>query len=327
MEAVLSVDVGATWLRAALVDPEALRVLKLVRAPTPQSGRREAIPEALRGVVREVVAGERVRREAGVATIGPLDARRGVVLRAPNVAGRPEMVDVVGPVVEVGGVEEVFVLNDCNAAAIAEWWARRSRGIEDLLYVTVSTGIGAGCVLSSRPLLGRRGNAIELGHVVVDPSGYMGCGCGGRGHWEAYASGGNMLSFARRLLEDGLIPSSSELAEYLTSGGQDPSEAFRLYRAGDEGAAQLFARLAEVHAAGLASAVNALDPEVLVLGGSVYLSNKDFFAGSVIPRMSSYLILEAPSVEDPAFGEHSPVVGAAVAAVLGIREARARPGG
>ncbi|MCS6788527.1 MAG: ROK family protein, partial [Aigarchaeota archaeon] len=96
---------------------------------------------------------------------------------------------------------------------------------------------------------------------------------------------------------------------------------------GDEGAAQLFARLAEVHAAGLASAVNALDPEVLVLGGSVYLSNKDFFAGSVIPRMSSYLILEAPSVEDPAFGEHSPVVGAAVAAVLGIREARARPGG
>ncbi|MEN3047832.1 MAG: ROK family protein [Candidatus Caldarchaeales archaeon] len=323
MEAVLSVDVGATWLRAALVDPETLSVLKLVRKPTPQSGRRESISGALRDAVREAVAGNRVRRSAGVATIGPLDAKRGVILRAPNVAGRPEMVDVVGPVIEAGGVEEVFVLNDCNAAAIAEWMARRPRGIEDLLYVTVSTGIGAGCVLSSKPLLGRRGNAMELGHVVVDPSGYMGCGCGGRGHWEAYASGGNMLSFARRLLEDGLIPRSSALAEYLASGGRDPSEAFRLHRSGDRGAAELFARLAEFHAAGVASAVNALDPEVLVLGGSVYLSNKDFFVGSVIPRLDSYLILEAPAVEDPAFGEHSPVVGAAVAALLGIEEARA----
>lgn len=321
MEAILAIDVGATWLRVALVNREPLKIVKLTKTPTPQSHLSSAIPDALRVALKETISGEKLCGAAGIASIGPLDAAKGTILRAPNVAGRPTSVDVVSPVMELGLIDEVYMINDCNAAALAEWWVRSDKGVKDLLYVTISTGIGGGCVLSSRPLLGRRGNAMELGHVVVDPSGYMGCGCGGRGHWEAYGSGGNVIAFARRLLEDGLIPRSSILGEYVGSGGSDPSEVFGLYRSADRGAVAFCERLADFEAAGLTSAVNALDPEVLVLGGSVYLGNRDFFAENVIPRMKRYLMLEAPAVEDPVFGEHSPLMGAALTCVIELKEA------
>ncbi|MCS7094813.1 MAG: ROK family protein [Thaumarchaeota archaeon] len=322
MEAVLAVDVGATWLRVGLVDISSLKLIKLTKVPTPQTHYSDAIPEALRSALMSTIAGVRLHRAAGVASIGPLDSTAGEILKAPNVVGRPSRVDVASPLIELGLVEEVYLINDCNAAALAEWWARRTEGVEDLLYVTISTGIGAGCVLSSRPLLGRRGNAMELGHVVVDPSGYLPCGCGGKGHWEAYGSGGNVLAFARRLLEDGHIPKSTQLWAYVDSGGRDPSEVFRLYRAADPGAAAFCERLASIQAAGLASAVNVLDPEVLVLGGSVYLGNRDFFVNDVFPMMERYLMLESPVMEDPVFGEHSPIVGAAIACSMELEGAR-----
>jgi glucokinase len=187
-EPVLAVDIGASRIRAAVVEQTTIRIIDFSEAPTPQSPDPEAIPSSVVRLVKGLAGLDRVRR-AGVASIGPIDSRRGVIVLAPNVAGRPRSIPVAEVLKRELGLEEVYMANDCNAAAYAEHLARSGKERHDLLYVTVSTGIGGGAVVEGRPLLGSRGNAAEIGHCVVDPSGYMRCGCGGRGHWEAYCSG------------------------------------------------------------------------------------------------------------------------------------------
>lgn len=319
-EPVLAIDVGASRIRAALVDPTDLSVRALSEKPTPQSPDPEAIPLAVVRLVRERLRAEGVRT-AGVASIGPIDSRRGVIELAPNVAGRPRSIRVADALREELGVAEVYMANDCNAAAYAEHFARASEGVGDLLYVTVSTGIGGGAVLEGRPVLGRKGNAAEVGHSVIDPSGYMRCGCGGAGHWEAYCSGRNIPAFARRLAEDGEVPRGSGLYRLVTGGDADTRQVFELYRTGDEASRPFFSRLAVLMAAGLSTAINLFSPDVLVLGGAVYLGNEDFFAAEVIPRLKGFLMLQEPRIERPRFGELSPLMGGALLAIRRVEAA------
>jgi len=319
-ETVLAVDIGASRIRAALVDPSDLGVMAITETPTPQSPDPEAIPRALVRLVREGLRVEGVRR-AGIASIGPIDSRRGVIELAPNVAGRPRSIRVAEALWDELGITEVYMANDCNAAAYAEHFARSGEETGDLLYVTVSTGIGGGAVLEGRPVLGRKGNAAEIGHSVIDPSGYMGCGCGGAGHWEAYCSGRNIPRFARRLAEDGELPRDSALYRLVADGDFESREVFEVYRKGDEASRPFFSRLAVLMAAGLSTAINLFSPDLVVLGGAVFLRNEDFFASEVLPRLRGFLMLREPRIERPRFGELSPLMGAALLAMHRVESA------
>ena len=320
-EPVLAVDIGASRIRAAVVEQATIRIIDFSEAPTPQSPDPEAIPSSVVRLVKGLAGLDRVRR-AGVASIGPIDSRRGVIVLAPNVAGRPRSIPVADVLKRELGLEEVYMANDCNAAAYAEHLARSGRERHDLLYVTVSTGIGGGAVVEGRPLLGSRGNAAEIGHCVVDPSGYMRCGCGGRGHWEAYCSGKNMPEYARRLAEDGEIPAGSTLHNLVLRGGAGPREIFELYRIYDPSSRPFFERMATLMAAGLSTAINLFAPDVLVMGGAVYLRNEDFFRAEVFPRLRDFLMFDEPRIEGPAFGERSPLMGAALLAANRVNAAR-----
>ncbi len=320
-EPVLAIDIGASRIRAAVVDGGTLRVVSYSETTTPQSPDPGAIPSSVVGLVRSLTGLERVKR-AGVASIGPIDSRKGVIELAPNVAGRPRSIAVAEALRDELGLEEIYMANDCNAAAYAEHLARSGRGQNDLLYVTVSTGIGGGAVVDGRPLLGRRGNAAEIGHCVVDPSGYMRCGCGGSGHWEAYCSGRNVPRYARRLAEDGEIPEGSALYLLVTREGTESREIFDLYRSGEPSSRPFFARLATIMAAGLSTAINLFAPDVLVMGGAVYFGNVDFFRSEVFPRLRGFLMLSEPNIEDPVFGELSPLMGGALLAINRIEAAR-----
>jgi glucokinase len=320
-EPVLAIDIGASRIRAAVVEQATLRIIGFSEAPTPQSPDPEAIPSSVVGLVKGLVGLDRVRR-AGMASIGPIDSRRGVIELAPNVAGRPRSIPVAEVLKRELGLEEVYMANDCNAAAYAEYLARPGRERHDLLYVTVSTGIGGGAVVEGRPVLGLRGNAAEIGHCVIDPSGYMRCGCGGRGHWEAYCSGRNIPEYARRLAEGGEIPTGSRLHHLVLREGTGPHEIFELYRAGDPPSRPFFVRLATLMAAGLSTAINLFAPDVLVTGGAVYLGNEDFFRAEVFPRLRDFLMLDEPRIEGPIYGEHSPLMGAALLVANRVGAAR-----
>jgi glucokinase len=93
-------------------------------------------------------------------------------------------------------------LNDCAAAVLGERHFGAGKGLENLAYVTLSTGLGGGAIVDGHLLIGKDGNAVEVGHITIDPGSSLICGCGSPGHWEAYSSGSNIPNFVKHSLRD-----------------------------------------------------------------------------------------------------------------------------
>ena len=141
-----------------------------------------------------------------------------------------------------------LVANDCVAAVWGEYLLGTGRGYDNLVYITLSTGIGAGVIVDGHLLLGKDGNAHEVGHLVIDYRGIK-CGCGGIGHWEAYASGRNLPNLIRILAKDyrGMITEALDLA---LNNSLTAPKLFRLWSDGDEFANYVVDELARINAAG-----------------------------------------------------------------------------
>ncbi len=201
------------------------------------------------GVRVEPVGGRRRPIPVGIGIAGFVD-NSGRAIASPNV---PEVVglDVVGEVSRLCG-SPVVVDNDANCVARAEL-AARGAAVDNLVAVTLGTGIGAGVVVRGRVLRGAHGFAGEPGHMVVDPNGPE-CPCGQRGCWERYASGSGLEMLARRSL------------------GPDPLRGEEVVSAalrGDSGAIAVIEEFGFWLALGIANLVNLLDPAVVVLGGGL----------------------------------------------------------
>ncbi len=147
-------------------------------------------------------------------------------------------------------------------AALGEWKFGAGIHHRNLLYLTISTGIGGGVVVDNRLLLGENGLAAEFGHVTIDPEGPM-CGCGHRGHLEAYASGTGITNFVRQQLSLG-VSSSLKLDNNLDS--REINQAAQL---GDQLAIQAFARAGKYLGIAIANFLHMLNPSIVILGGGV----------------------------------------------------------
>ncbi len=265
---VLAIDLGGTQIRAALVTPD-LRVHA-----------RRAIPTADERGVQSVVAricelAATTRANASIEGLpapigisisspGPLDPWRGLVVSPPNLAGWHDV--PLAAAVEDSMDLPTFLERDTNVAVLAEWRYGAAKGTSNAVYITVSTGIGGGIVSGGRPIVGPDGTAGEVGHMTVDIDGPE-CACGGRGHIEAIASGTALAKAAQGLLADGTAPVLARLA----ASGADV-DAKLLARAADEGDAacvEVLERAWLAIGAGCASLVNLLNPEVIVIGGSI----------------------------------------------------------
>jgi len=302
---VLAIDIGATNLRAALVGEDG-EIAELRRTRTPERGILKVVGDLVEDLARRADA-------IGIASVGPLDIRRGVLLNPPNLR-EPGEIDVVGSLGGRFGLE-VVLLSDAVAGAVGEWLHGAGRGLDNMVYLTFSTGLGAGAIVDGRPLLGARGNAHEVGHFVVDYRSELRCGCGGLGHWEAYCSGAGLPKLARRLLrERGEV--ASRLREIdLSSGPMDAATIFKLAREGDPIASDVVREFSRIAAAGIASVASAYDPELIVLGGSVYLNNRDLLDGEIAANLPEYSLGDPPPLAPAALGDLSPLVGAAAAAL------------
>jgi glucokinase len=199
----------------------------------------------------------------GISSPGPLDPWKGVVIAPPNLAGWVN-IPLAARVEEAVGLP-TYLERDTNAAVIGEWRYGAARGADDVIYITVSTGIGGGLVVDGRPLIGKDGTAGEVGHLTVDIDGPL-CGDGQPGHAEAIGSGTAIAREGRALLKNGEAPGLAALA------ADEPVDAALVARAADEGDAACRAVLDRAWVAigaMCASLVNALNPEVIVLGGSI----------------------------------------------------------
>jgi len=305
--AIIAVDVGATNLRVGIFDLSA-SLLKVEVTRTPRSGGRDAVADLIKHIADNMLRSLGIRHVVGVGvgTIGPLNIREGVVVNTPN---NPIRTFRLKAPLEEFFDAPAYVVNDCVAAVWGEFNAGSFRGAKNMVYITLSTGIGAGVIVDGHLLLGKDGNAHEVGHITVNYKYGVRCGCGGIGHWEAIASGANIPKFAEEVSKNWL--GSKTAAYFLACKGSLTSEdLFKYWRLGDEFATYVINELVEVNAAGLGSVINVYDPEVITLGGSIAINNTDFIE-KVIESVSKYAINRMPKISLTSLGEKAVLVGAA----------------
>jgi glucokinase len=259
----VGVDVGGTKIAGGVVD-DAGKILARTRRDTPSTDP-VAIVHNIIAVALELAAEHDVDG-IGIGSAGFVDAGRSTVLFAPNLAWRD--VPVRDQVTAATALPTV-VENDANAAAWGEFQFGAAEDVDDMVCVTVGTGIGGGLVLGGALYRGAHGIGAELGHMRVVPGGYL-CGCGNLGCLEQYASGTALVRNARAAAVD--RPEAAVQLVALAAG--DPAAitgpmVTAAARAGDELAVSLLAELGRWLGEALAAFTAVLDPAVFVIGGGV----------------------------------------------------------
>ena len=261
--ATIGLDIGGTKISGAVIDRSGV-ILAKGRKNTPAHDPAAIVEEAAT-LVRELSVEHRVDA-VGVACAAFIDRSRATVYFSPNLAWRDEpLKERLASVLDL----PVILENDANAAAWGEFRFGAAAEADDMVMVTIGTGLGGGIVVDGVLMLGAFGVGAELGHMRVVPNGVR-CGCGNRGCWEQYASGTALIREARELIVSG-TPHAARLNE-LCAG--DPAklrgpDVTRAAAEGDPAAVELLADLGTWIGEGLASVAAILDPELIVIGGGV----------------------------------------------------------
>jgi glucokinase len=259
----VGVDVGGTKIAAGVVD-EAGKLIASTRRETPATDT-HLVLEAIADAVRELNSHHQVDA-VGIGAAGFVDAGRAKVLFAPNLAWRDE--DLKAELTSQLGVP-VVVENDANAVAWAESRFGAGRDHDDLVAITIGTGIGGGLISSGRLLRGGYGVAAEIGHITMVPYGRR-CGCGLQGCWEQYGSGRALVTEAREIARHSPAFASGLLA---MAGGDPEAITGEMVTAcaqqGDVGGLHCFDEIGRWIGLGLAQLAAVLDPTLFVLGGGV----------------------------------------------------------
>lgn len=263
MTLTIGLDIGGTKIAGGLVDADGT-ILRQGRRDTPAHE-----PATIAALCAELVAELREGADVagvGIACAGFIDAARSTILFAPNLAWRDEPL-----LARMEGVLDVPVLleNDANAAAWGEFEHGSAEDVDDMVLLTIGTGVGGGVVLRNELLRGGFGIGAELGHMRVVPGGLR-CGCGNRGCLEMYASGSALVREARELVASGGLPAGA-LSDRC---GGDPAalrgrDVTDLAREGDPASIELLEDLGTWIGEGAASIGAILDPRVILVGGGV----------------------------------------------------------
>ena len=267
----IGIDIGGTKVAGGAVDADG-QVLARARRDTPhRSTSPDVVENTIVAVVDELVATVRDRSlgdvvAVGIGAAGFVAADRATVVFAPHLSWRHEPLrDALQRRVPA----PIFVDNDANAAAWAEWRFGAARGETHVMMVTLGTGIGGALLMNGHVVRGRFGIAGEFGHMQVVPDGLR-CECGNRGCWEQYASGNALVREARAMIEAG----SPLVGDLLARLGNDPAGLTGPFiteaaRDGDATAQELLTDIGEWLGLGMANLAAAFDPGLFVIGGGV----------------------------------------------------------
>jgi glucokinase len=260
----IGVDIGGTKVLGGVVGPDG-QVLAQARRPTPAHDPVGTLI-MISDVISELIAAHEVDA-IGIGAAGWIDADRSTIMYAPNLAWRDE--PLRDHVADRFGLP-VVVENDANVAAWAEFRFGAAREASDsMVLYTVGTGIGSGIVLGGELVRGAFGVAAELGHTRAVPDGHL-CGCGRRGCLEQYASGSALVRYARATAKD--APDKAELLLTLANGLPEAITGPMVTAAGKQGDPAAMAAFEQVGywlGNSMADVVQALDPQLIVIGGGV----------------------------------------------------------
>jgi glucokinase len=311
----IGVDLGGTQIRAALADEKG-GILRRTSCLTLAEEGLGPVIGRIKGAIYEMMESTDRGQLQGIGIVapGPSDPWKGVIIEAPNLSGWVN-IPLKALLEEEFGLP-VMVGNDANLAALAEQRFGAGQGVSDLIYITVSTGIGGGIIVDNRLLLGARGMAGEIGHQTIEAHGPR-CNCGNVGCLEALAAGPAIARRARELIKSGVETSIADLV----GGDLDRISAKVVNmaaQAGDPVAIEVFRQAGFYIGVGIVNLLHLFNPSLIIIGGSVTKAGDLLFEpirATVRERaMASYYWEDTPIVP-AALGDDVGLLGA-VALVL-----------
>jgi glucokinase len=266
MIALITVDIGGTSMRAAAYSINTNKPLMHQKIPT--TGSNQSVYDRLVDLIHSIWQDNFEVAAIVVASAGPLDPKTGYIFDAPNIPGWKNF-----PLGEKLAKEfpiPIFIGNDANLAALGEWKYGCGSGHHDLIYLTISTGIGGGIICNNQLVEGSNGLAAELGHITVLPDGPT-CSCGKQGHLEAISSGKAIVEYIHQMITNGersVLAGSKDLSAF---------DVATAARTGDRLAIQAYSRAGFYLGQALASFIHMLNPSIIILGGGVSQSGPLLF--------------------------------------------------
>ena len=297
MRTIMAIDIGGTQLRAAAykqgqIPPLAQKKVQTKASEPNAFGRLVSLIEDIWPKNEKVDA-------IGVSSPGPLDSHTGIIMVTPNIKEWRDF-PITSKLTEHFGVPS-YLDNDANLAGLAEWKFGAGRGHHNVLYLTVSTGVGGGVIIDDHLLQGYHGLAAELGHTTVQADGPL-CGCGQRGHLESFSSGTGIERFVADQLKAGR---ESILHPNKKNSAHDISEAAKL---GDALSIEAYHVAGKYLGIGVANFLHTFDPSIVIFGGGVSQSGPllfDSFEKSlkehvIHPRYLEGLVITRAELKDDA---------------------------
>lgn len=263
----IGVDIGGTNVKIALVDFDG-KIIYSNTVPTRAEMGYEAgvnnIKQAIKDLMAETGESAKTIEAIGFGLPGQIDYKEGVVKNLPNIPGWVNI-----PLAKI--MEDEFNIptrldNDVRCAALGELNFGAGKGCENLICITVGTGIGSGIVLNGKLVRGATNAAGEIGHIKMNMTGGPLCGCGDYGCFEAYASGPAIVIMAKEYISGG---KSAKYKEMAADGIITPYIVAQAALQGDAVSIQIFKQMGKIIGTGLASVVNLLNPEKIIIGGGV----------------------------------------------------------
>ncbi len=305
----VGVDIGGTNVRVAVGYGNG-KILSRSDERSDKSSGPLGIGKQIARMIRVMVPRKKIRC-IGIGSAGPLDLADGSIVHSPHLGF--DRIPLVKPLKKELNVP-VRLVNDCVAAVIAEKEYGHGRKCANLVYVTISSGIGAGVIVDNHLLMGKDGNAHEVGHMTIDREGKLLCGCGKRGHWEAYCGGNNASNFARYWIESRSSPGiESRLLLKISDndlGKLSSRDIFDSASKGDKLALEIVEEIGRLNAIGFANITNVYDPELITVGGAIPLANPNMILTPIRRLINQHNLNRIPRIELTKLGEDSVLHGA-----------------
>ncbi|SCJ94616.1 Glucokinase [uncultured Clostridium sp.] len=305
---VVGVDLGGTKIYTALVDLEGNIVNEKVVETLAEEGQ-EAVSERILDTIANVIAGvdNELIKAIGVGSPGPLDAKKGIIFEPSNLPFKNyEIVKTIKDRFNL----PTYLDNDANVATLAEFMFGAGKGTENMVYITVSTGIGGGAIINGKLYRGHTANALEVGHMTVSKEGPR-CGCGNVGCAESFASGTAIGKRAKEAVASKVVTS---LKKY---NNVTAKEVFIEAAEGDAEAKRILDNALYYLGITVGNVMSHLDPEKVVMGGGV-INGGDVVIETVkkvVAERCLSVFAENCLIEKAKLGGQAGVLGAAALAI------------
>ncbi|SHF09526.1 ROK family protein [Clostridium fallax] len=312
---VIGVDLGGTKINTVLADLEG-NVVSQTTVPTQAKEGELPVLNRIIQTVETVIAEGKVTlndvKAIGIGSPGPLDAKEGVIISTPNLPFKN--FNLVKPLSEKFDIP-VYLDNDANVAAIGEFMFGAGKGCKNMVYFTVSTGVGGGAILDGKIYRGATCNALEIGHTTILPDGPR-CNCGNIGCLEALSSG---TAIGKRGIEAAESNVETSLKKYdnITS-----YEVFVEAAAGDKVAKDIVDKALNYLGIGVSNAVVTFDPEAVIIGGGVSKAGEIVFekVREVVNTRCFKTMAENCKILPAGLGTDAGVIGAVALAIMESEE-------